>query len=173
MTLVKSNIIRKLMDAKKFISDGLIDEGLKIISDVVKSSTKEEYNWFICNLLDSVKCKYMFEVLDKVANYFDMSRCQNIGNIVDCGIENNVLSTHVNVALDLLVAQNKRDKLEELSKIALKNNEIKTELLVALANSLKRVGAERDATTLLIEACKKGNQQACNSINAVTVRSVM
>ena len=173
MILVKSDLIRKLMDAKKFFSQGYIDEGVKIISEVVKSSSKEEYNWFICNVLDVVKCKYMFEVLDKIGSYFDLSRCQNLGNIVECGIENNVLNNHVTLALDLLVAQNKRDKLEELSKIALKNSEIKTELLVAIANSLKRVGAERDASALLIEACKRGDKEACNSINAVTARSVM
>ena len=173
MILVKADLIRKLMDAKKYISNDLIDEGVKIISDVIKSSSKEEYNWFICNVLDVVKCKYMFEVLDKIGSYFDLSRCQNISNIVECGIENNVSNNYVNLALDLLVTQNKRDKLKELGKIALKNNEIKIELLVAIANSLKRVGAERDAAELLIEACKKGDQQACNSVNAVTARSIM
>lgn len=173
MILVKADIIRKLMEAKKYISNDFIDEGIKIILDVVKSTSKEEYNWFICNVLDVVKCKYMFEVLDKIGNYFDMSRCQNIGNIVECGIENNVINNYVNLALDLLVAQNKRDKLEELGKIALKNNEIKTELLVAIANSLKRVGAERDAESLLIEACKKGDQHACNSVSTIAIRNVM
>lgn len=173
MTLVKSNIIRKLMDAKKFISDGYIDEGVKIILDVVKTSSKDEYNWFICNVLDSVSCKNIFEVLDKILSYFDLSRCQNVSNIVECGIYNNVKNDHVINALDLLVKQGKRDKLEELSKIAIKSNETKPEILTAIATALKKVGAERDAITLLIEACKKGDQQACNSVNAITVRSVM
>ncbi|BAB66704.1 DUF1955 domain-containing protein [Sulfurisphaera tokodaii] len=173
MTIVKSEIIRKLMDAKKFLLDGYIDEGVKIVLEITKSSTKSEYNWFICNLLESIDCRYMFQVLDKIGSYFDLDKCQNLKSVVECGVINNTLNEHVNKALDILVIQGKRDKLEEIGREILKNNEVSASILVAIANALRRVGDERDATTLLIEACKKGEKEACNAVNTLTVRSVM
>ncbi|BFH72127.1 DUF1955 domain-containing protein [Sulfurisphaera javensis] len=173
MTIVKSEVIRKLMDAKKFLLDGYIDEGVKIVLQIVNSSPKSDYNWFICNIIESIDCKYMFQILDKIGSYFDLDKCQNLKSVVQCGIENNTLNDHVSKALDLLVSQGKRDKLEEISKEILNKDQVSPALLIALANALRKVGDERDATNLLLEACKKGDKEACNSVNAITVRSVM
>lgn len=173
MTTVNSETLRKLMDAKKFLLDGYIDEGVKLVLQIVNSSSKNEYNWFICNVIESVECKYMFQILDKIGNYFDLDKCKNLKSVVECGVVSNTLNDHVNKALDLLAAQGKRDKLVEVSNELLKKSDVKSELLIAVANALRKVGDDKDAVTLLVEACKKGDQQACNAVNTVTVRSVM
>lgn len=175
MTIVKSDTVKKLMDAKKFFLNGFLDEGFKIVEEVIKSSpNREEYNWFICNVIESVDCKYLFQVLDKIGNYFDLSKCQNLKNIVECGIVQNVYNSHVDFALDTLVSQGKRDKLEAITKDVFKlNPNVNGEILVKLAEALRRVGDEKDAVVLLQEACRKGVKEACSNAVIPTPRSVM
>ncbi|BCU71443.1 DUF1955 domain-containing protein [Stygiolobus caldivivus] len=175
MTIVKSDLLKRLMDAKKFFLDGYIDEGVKIVQDVLKSSPqKEEYNWFICNLIESVDCKYLFPVLDRISSSFDISKCQNVKNVVMCGILQNIYNSHVDLALNVLVEQGKRDRLEDITKEVFKvNPEVNGEILYKLAEALRKVGDEKTATVLLNEACKKGVKEACSNAVVPPPRSVM
>lgn len=175
MTIVKSDLIKRLMDAKKFFVNGYVDEGVKIVQDVLKlSPQKEEYNWFICNVIESVDCKYLFTILDKIGSSFDVSKCQNLKNVVMCGIRQNVYNAHVDLALNSLVTQGKRDRLEDITKDIFKvNPDVNGEILYKLAEALRRAGDEKDAVLLLQEACKKGIKEACSNAVVPPPRSVM
>ncbi|MFP3260390.1 MAG: DUF1955 domain-containing protein [Sulfolobus sp.] len=168
MTVVKSDVVKKLMDAKRFLLQGYLDEGVKIVKEVVNSLSsqgqQEQYNWLICNVIESIECRYMFDVLEQIGSYFDLYKCQNLKNVVECGIINNSDNRYVELALDILTKQGKRDRLEEIAKDALKNQEVNGKLLLIIAQALKRVGNERDAVVLLNEACKKGVKEACSNV---------
>ncbi|AAY80965.1 DUF1955 domain-containing protein [Sulfolobus acidocaldarius] len=171
MTTIKADTLKKLMDAKKLLSDGIIEEGDKIIKELAKSSPRDEYNWFICNIVDTISCDTLFVVLEDIGSNFDLSKCQNLRTIINCGIKLNINSKYFDMALDYLTAQGKKEQLEDISKNLFKLNEQpKPEIVIKIANALKKIGSTREANDLMNEACKRGIKDACASVVVGTTK---
>ncbi|ACP35336.1 conserved hypothetical protein [Sulfolobus islandicus Y.G.57.14] len=157
---------RKLIEAKKLILDGFVEQGIELLSKTITSENIKESNWIICNVIDTADCDAVVKTLDSIGKIFDMSPCANIKRIVYCYALVNKASEYVDLALDIIVKSNKKDALDKLYN-DLKNEKINPEFLLKIGIAYKKLGAVKESNEVLRKACENGLKEACENIKEI------
>ncbi|AKA74208.1 DUF1955 domain-containing protein [Saccharolobus solfataricus] len=157
---------RKLIEAKRLILDGFVEQGIELLSKTISPENIKESNWIICNIIDTANCDAVVKTLDSIGKIFDISPCANIKRVVYCYALMNKMSEYVDLALDVIVKANKKDSLDKLYN-DLKNEKINPEFLLKIGTAYKKLNAVRESNEVLRKACENGVKEACENIKEI------
>ncbi|TRM76736.1 hypothetical protein DJ528_07885 [Sulfolobus sp. B5] len=109
---------RKLIEAKKLILDGFVEQGIDLLSKTITSENIKESNWVICNIIDAAECKAVVSVLDSLGKIFNISVCANVKRIPYCYAILKKTSENVDLALEAIISSGKKDQLDKLQYVS-------------------------------------------------------
>lgn len=141
------DIIRKFLEVKSYIANNLVNEGLMILRDlknkgILNEKVGVENNWFICNIIDIIDCKYMLDFLDEFAEFFDITRCKSLAKVLNCAISENKDSKYLDMVLQ---EYKRRSDISIISEIIQTNREklINLDIIIKIVTFYKELNDVR------------------------------
>ncbi|AOL15624.1 hypothetical protein BFU36_01500 [Sulfolobus sp. A20] len=157
---------RKLIEAKKLILDGFVEQGIDLLSKTITSENIKESNWVICNIIDAAECKAVVSVLDSLGKIFNISVCANVKRIPYCYAILKKTSENVDLALEAIISSGKKDQLDKLYSEIINMN-VSAEFLIKIANAYKKLGAIKESNEIIKKICESGVKEACENIKDI------